>query len=244
MKAALALAFFLAACDTKQTCVTYDALPVWSLAKEDAAVIRRPSPTPAPAARPLPIIPPSAFSVLQKIRWDTAQIRPEKRHFVTGISNQVARGRARYEAVSKATGVPWQIIGAIHNMEASLSFRLNLAQGDPLTAFSRHVPAGRPKVGHGPPFTWEEAAVDALRFDRMSDRPWGDIGHSLQNVEIYNGTGYQRFHPTVPTPYLWSWTTLYTRGKYVADGKWSDTAVSEQCGAVPILKSSAIPFSK
>ena len=52
----------------------------------------------------------------------------------------------------------------------------------------------------------------------------------------YNGTGYQRFHPDTPTPYLWSWTTLYTRGKYVADGRWDPWAVSQQCGAAAILR--------
>ena len=38
------------------------------------------------------------------------------------------------------------------------------------------------------------------------------------------------------SPYLWSYSTIYTAGKYVADGKWSDTAVSKQCGGMAILK--------
>ena len=38
------------------------------------------------------------------------------------------------------------------------------------------------------------------------------------------------------SPYLWSYTAIYTAGKYVADGKWSDTAVSKQCGGMAILK--------
>jgi len=36
--------------------------------------------------------------------------------------------------------------------------------------------------------------------------------------------------------YLWAGTNLEKPGKFVADGKWSATAVSSQIGIVPILK--------
>src|SRR5207344_1050510 len=54
--------------------------------------------------------------------------------------------------------------------------------------------------------------------------------------ESYNGMGYRRFHPEVKTPYLWSFTHHYTRGKYVADGTWSPTTVSKQVGAAALLR--------
>ncbi len=38
------------------------------------------------------------------------------------------------------------------------------------------------------------------------------------------------------TPYLWSFSTHYDRGKYVADGRWSETTPSDQCGAAVIIK--------
>jgi len=40
----------------------------------------------------------------------------------------------------------------------------------------------------------------------------------------------------VKSPYLWSYSNLYTSGKYVGDGQWSETAVSRQCGAMVLLK--------
>ena len=87
-----------------------------------------------------------------------------------------------------------------------------------------------------PPFTWETSAADALRYDSLHTVRWSSLDATLYACERYNGLGYLRHHPQVPTPYLWSHTTLYTRGKYVADGKWSSTAVSAQTGIAAIWK--------
>ena len=38
------------------------------------------------------------------------------------------------------------------------------------------------------------------------------------------------------SPYLWAFSNHYTRGKYVADGRWSETAVSRQAGAATLLR--------
>jgi lysozyme family protein len=192
------------------------------------AIVITPQPTPVPVAD-LPLL------VMQKTRWNNATTRKEKLHFAQVIAEKIHRNESRYQYLSEHTGVPWDIIGSIHNMECGLSFREHLHNGDSLTAKTVHVPKGRPKAGY-PPFTWEESALDAIRYDHLDEEAWGDVAHSLQNVEAYNGLGYEKYHQKVPTPYLWSWSTIYTRGKYVADGKWSDTAVSDQCGVVPILK--------
>ena len=40
----------------------------------------------------------------------------------------------------------------------------------------------------------------------------------------------------INTPYLWSYSNNYTSGKYIADGIWSDSAVSRQCGAAVLLR--------
>jgi lysozyme family protein len=53
-------------------------------------------------------------------------------------------------------------------------------------------------------------------------------------LEAYNGLGYRGLG--VPTPYLWSFSNHYESGKYVADGKFSRTARSQQCGAAVMLK--------
>lgn len=174
---------------------------------------------------------------LEQSRWDKAVVRKEKVHYVQAICAEIKRNQARYEAVERATGVPWRVIACVHSLEGSLNFRTNLGQGDSLTARSRHVPRGRPPTGN-PPFTWEVAAIDALRFDAMDHSNWSTVASTLFNLEAWNGTGMLRFHPNVPTPYLWSYTSLYDlpRGKYIEDGKWSSTAVSQQAGAAALLK--------
>jgi lysozyme family protein len=184
-----------------------------------------PPPTPTPGA-----------AGIQEARWQSAKIRPEKEHYIDALTQTISRNKSRYDTVAAATGVPWDVVGAIHNMECGLNFRQHLFNGDPLTARTYHVPAGQPKTG-SPPFSWEQSAIAALKFDDLDRVRWNYREAWLWAIEKYNGAGYEKFHPNTPSPYLWSWTTVYTRGKYIADGTWSSTAVSEQCGVVPILKS-------
>lgn len=162
-------------------------------------------------------------------------ITPARTQQVDGLAARLVSGRARYGAVSDATGVPWHVIAVIHCMEASLKFNCHLHNGDPLSARTVQVPAGRPLHGQ-PPFTWEASATDALTLERLSgDTDWSLAG-TLFRLEKYNGFGYRRLHPEVLTPYLWSFSQHYTTGKFIADGKWSVTATSKQCGAAVLLR--------
>lgn len=165
----------------------------------------------------------------------TMTILPEKLSAADAVARKILAGRARYEAVSKSTGVPWRLIGVIHAMECGLSFKQHLHNGDPLTARTRQVPKGRPTTGT-PPFTWEESAIDALRYDGLDKvRDWTPERIAYE-LEGYNGWGYRSYHPSVLSPYLWSYSNHYTRGKYVQDGKWDASAVSGQCGAIVLLR--------
>jgi lysozyme family protein len=131
--------------------------------------------------------------------------------------------------------VPWYVVGIIHSLEAGSDFTRHLHNGDPLTARTTHWPPGHPATGR-PPFTWEASATDALRlkgFDTWRD--W-TIAGTLYKLEAYNGFGYRDHHPDVPSPYLWSFSNHYTRGKYTSDRHFSRTAVSQQCGAAVLLK--------
>lgn len=172
---------------------------------------------------------------LQEKRWATAEIRKDKIHAVGRIIRRIEASRGRYDSVAGLSGVPWHVIGGIHNMESGGSFKRHLHEGSPLSGRTRWVPKGRPKTG-SPPFTWEESALDALKYDKMAQTDWESLDDSLYRVERYNGTGYLRYHKDVPSPYLWSFTTIYTKGKYVSDGKWSSTAISKQCGVAAIWK--------
>jgi lysozyme family protein len=136
--------------------------------------------------------------------------------------------------VEGTTTVPWYVIAAIHYRESGLSYDHHLHNGDPLTGRTVHVPAGRPVKGE-PPFTWEESAIDALKMSWLSDNKNWDIGDALALLERYNGLGYKK--KGLPSPYIWSWTDAYKKGKYVADGKFDPEAVDQQCGAALIIKS-------
>jgi lysozyme family protein len=167
--------------------------------------------------------------------FDTCRIDAARAAEVESLVGKVARNAERYRAVAGRVGAPWMFVGVIHNMEASLSFDGHLHNGDPLTARTVQVPAGRPAAGQ-PPFSWEASAEDALRLRRI-DR-WKDwsLPGLLYQLEAFNGWGYRLFHPHVLSPYLWSGSSHYTSGKFVKDGVWSDTAVSRQTGSAALLR--------
>ena len=165
--------------------------------------------------------------------YKSCLIRPARKAVVDRIARGLTANRARYEKVGSALGVPWYVIAVIHSMEAGGDFTRHLHNGDLLTARTVHVPAGRPATGK-PPFTWEQSATDALRGLAKS-KDWSIPG-MLYELEAYNGWGYRNRKPPVLSPYLWSFSNHYARGKYVADGRLSPTAVSQQCGAAVLLK--------
>jgi lysozyme family protein len=166
--------------------------------------------------------------------FDACQITPARAADVDAIAKKIEDQKPRYLTVGQGS-IPWYFIGAVHSLESSLSFSRHLHNGDPLTKRTVQVPAGRPLTGN-PPFTWEESAEDALSMKNLY--AWTDwsIPGLLYKLEEYNGFGYRQYHPSVKSPYLWSFTNQYDSGRYVADGTWSPTARSSQCGAAAILR--------
>lgn len=164
-------------------------------------------------------------------RWKVARFNKS-----TAINAQAAKieaHRDRYELVSKATGVPWDVIGVIHYREASGDFAGVLHDGEKIIGTGRKtvkVPKGR-----GPFSTWEEAAIDALTICppyAAKNTDWS-IGGTLDLLEKYNGLGYR--NKGLPSPYLWAGTDQYVKGKYVADGKYDPNHVDTQLGCAAIL---------
>ncbi|MEJ2718585.1 MAG: hypothetical protein P8182_15870 [Deltaproteobacteria bacterium] len=154
---------------------------------------------------------------------------------VERIVDKILANEDRYRLVSDQSGVPWFFVAAVHSMESGRDFQTHLHNGDPLTARTVHKPKGRPEKGT-PPFTWEESAQDALAGHRLNEKTDWTLAGTLYQLERYNGWGYRYHHPEVRSPYLWSFSNHYLRGKYVDDKTWSDSAVSKQCGAAVLLR--------
>ncbi|MBI5112861.1 MAG: hypothetical protein HZA68_12910 [Rhodovulum sp.] len=166
--------------------------------------------------------------------WAKASIRPERRDAALAAARRLLAARPRYDAVAKRTGVPWWWIACAHWRESNANFSRHLHNGDPLTGYTVHVPPGRPRVGHGPPFTWEESAVDALAMKRLDQIAGWSIARALYQWERFNGTGY--IGQRVNSPYLFAGTSLQQRGKYVRDGVWDASHWDSQLGTVALLK--------
>jgi lysozyme family protein len=124
--------------------------------------------------------------------------------------------------------MPWALIGVIHAMECGFNFATHLHNGDPLTNRTKHVPAGQPQTGT-PPFSWESSAIDALTHEGFNTVTDWSIPHMLYLLEKYNGFGYRKMGK--PSPYLWSFSNLYEKGKYVADGRFDPQTVPYRSSA-------------
>lgn len=166
--------------------------------------------------------------------WRSIAIRPDRVGTVDWYVNQIVRNKDRYMKVQENTGVPWFWVGITHGLEGSFNFSTHLHNGDPLSARTVQVPAGRPTTGRAP-FTWEFSAFDAINMKGYPNwRDWHLPSILAYSFERYNGFGYR--NKGVNSPYLWSFSYHYSRGKYTADGYYDPYAVSQQAGAMVVLK--------
>lgn len=180
----------------------------------------------------LPALPPNASN-----RY-TALIRSMKvRHtWVTRIDEEARRRlshKERYKVIERATGIPWAFVAALHYREDSTGrFDTALHNGDKVIGNGKltyRVPAGR-----GPFETWEDAAIDALQMKGFHNADDWNIEAICERAERYNGLGY-RTNNLGPSPYLWSGTTHYERGKYDFDGHYNATLTDAQIGVIPLI---------
>ena len=165
-----------------------------------------------------------------------AQPRPERTGDLGFYLAKLNKHRDRYEAAGAPLGIPWYFIGCIHALEGGFDFNTHMFNGDPLTARTVRVPRGQPEAppANGERYTWEESATAAMRlkgFDHEGD--WS-LPRLLFRWERYNGFGYRS--RGVPTPYLWSFSSLYDKGRFVADHQFDPDARSRQAGAATMVK--------
>lgn len=162
--------------------------------------------------------------------WDRMAIHARWQGAIDRAARHSIANKARYKAVERAIGMPWALIAAWHFRESGGNFAGVLHNGEHIIGTGRKtrlVPAGR-----GPFSSWHEAAIDALRLKGLQNiKSWTPDVICYQS-ERFNGFGY-RSAGKPRSPYLWSGTQIYTRGKYVADGVYSGSAVDAQIGCIP-----------
>lgn len=160
-------------------------------------------------------------------RWANARLTRDFSAVAHRLVDPIAK--ARYVTVEKKTGVPWFLIAVIHERESGQNWYTHLGQGDPLNKPTRHVP-------FEPAFaTWEEGAVDALvncEPYAARNKDWS-VGSALTILEQYNGLAYA-LHG-VPSPYIWSGTNQYTRGKVLVDHGPIEPVVDVQLGCAGLI---------
>lgn len=169
-----------------------------------------------------------------RVLWSSMEVNEGRNYSLKEHVRKIKSFKRRYQKIEKATNVPWYIVGIIHGMESNYNFKTHLHNGDSLKRQTVNVPAGRP-LGKSGPFSWEESAVDALKMKNYHKIGfWKDITRVGYVFERYNGFGYR--YRGINSPYLWSFTKHYTKGKYRYDGLYDSNYVSLQAGAMAILK--------
>jgi len=179
---------------------------------------------------------PNSFEALKaayEALFGNCAARPEWAGQIAWHRRKLLQYRPQYEAVTARTGAPWWFVGIVHGLEASFNFAAHLHNGDPLTARTVRVPKGRPPVW-GPPNDWVSSAADAIAFEGHSGQADWSLARALHRFEGYNGFGYRK--QGINSPYLWSFSNHYEKGKYARDGVYDPDLVSKQCGAAVMLK--------
>jgi lysozyme family protein len=84
------------------------------------------------------------------------------------------------------------------------------------------------------PNDWDSSAMDALTVEGFTGKTDWSLARVLCRWETYNGFGSRA--RGINTPYLWSFSTHYERGKFLSDRHWDPNLVSKQCGAAVMLR--------
>lgn len=158
-------------------------------------------------------------------------VRPDRKEHLDQTVIQIMSGRSRFEMVTAVTGVPVAFIGPSFYREAGLDFKLNPAQGWPLTSRSKITPR------NGPFRDWTSAGIAAYRLNGLDRVGAGNWTWELIcfYAELFNGMGYRDFHH-MHSPYLWGGSNIQMIGKYTSDGDFDPNHWDEQLGVIPLAR--------
>lgn len=139
-----------------------------------------------------------------------------------------------YQKISQSTGVPPKLVAALHYRESTGNFNTYLHNGEKLGKPTRIEPKDVLF------YDFYEAAVDALISEQKKKNiyltPNSDIVMQMTFAEVYNGIGYTKYH-NVASPYVYSGTNVYKKGKYVSDGSFEGNVVDKQPGVYILVMS-------
>jgi len=172
--------------------------------------------------------------------WDTMRIDPKKTASIIGDAKTIIKYRRRFELVTQhsAGKIPWYFIGIIYYREDGCRFKGHIHNGDSLRKRTVNVPAGRPMVNPAASsgYTFEESAFDLIKLKGWDQVPVWSMPTLLYYLEANNGFGYRRLKEPVNSPYLWSGTQHYRKGKFNYDGHYDPKLIDAQTGAAPLLR--------
>lgn len=149
------------------------------------------------------------------------------------IVDRILENKDRYVHIAHKfpnPGLKWWLIAIIHYLECNLNFNCYLGNGEPYNHRTTITPRGR-----GAFKSFEEGAIDAIKYQGLDKVTDWSIGNVLYILEGYNGYGYSKYRG-INSPYLWSGTNHYTSGKYIYDGTYKPNVISNQIGAAILLK--------
>lgn len=155
------------------------------------------------------------------------------------IKDVYERQKERYETISVQTGIPAEVIAAIHYKENATdyfveTFGVYLHNGDPLGSISKKVPY--PK--YYPSDCFNEAAVDILESEYISKKASG-LNLTAESEDIIAMTAfsivYNGWYNHGKSSYAYNGTNIYSSGLYTSDYIYDPNAVSETCGTYLII---------
>ena len=162
---------------------------------------------------------------------DLANAKPTRSSEAVAVAKNLLIHRDRFLAMQSLCGVPALWVMPVFERE-NPSFNSYLGNGDPLDRVTVHVPRGR-----GPFDSWEKGAADALTLDHITQVKIWTWPMACYEWELWNGFGPRNHGRT--SGYVWSGTTIYQGGKYIADGVWSRGTWDSQLGCVEIARAIA-----
>lgn len=173
-------------------------------------------------------------------RWNAMHVKPNALSSANGFARRALANKPLYQRIADRIHrennkhfIPWWAIALIHERECvggTTNYKCSIGQGSPWNVKSKIKPYS------GPFASFEDAAVDSLVVQApnaaLNDN-WSG-GGTLTLLERYNGLGYARMGR--PSPYVWSKTDQYVKGKYISDGHYCANKVDDQLGVAVLLQ--------